>query len=79
MADLNLGERDLEFWKKVHEYRKKYGWQPIWEKYWDPVYGFDLVKFDEDLGTPEGKSCSMQLREKFGAHAVSMAESLIWL
>lgn len=46
-------------------------------KYLDPFYGFDIVKFDNDLKTPDGTSTREHVRNLYGAEAEKLIERLI--
>jgi hypothetical protein len=48
-------------------------------EFWSPITGFDLVKFDETIQTPDGMSCREHLAFRFGAGAVKLVEALIAL
>ena len=39
--------------------------------------GFDIVKFDKDIVTPDGTSTSMWIQTKYGAEAVNLIRKLI--
>ncbi len=46
-------------------------------KFWCPVTGFDVVKFDEWAGTPKGVSCNDHIERKFGKGSASIIKALI--
>ena len=46
-------------------------------KFMHPLFGFDIVAFDEWLGTPDGISLRDHLLSTKGQDAVSLIESLI--
>lgn len=46
-------------------------------KYMSPVLGFDIVKFDEDLGVPGGTSCSDVVEQKYGKDVVAAIKKLL--
>ena len=41
------------------------------------IFGFDIVKFDEHIKTPDGVSMSEWVKEKFGDEGVKLIEELI--
>jgi len=45
--------------------------------YVDPLFGFDIVSFDSDIGVPDGISCKDFILEKYGARAVELVIQLI--
>ena len=47
------------------------------KNYLDPLTGFDIVKFDEDIKTPEGRSCDEFISEKYGPDSSSIIKGLI--
>ena len=46
-------------------------------KYLHPIFGFDVVKLDQDLGVPDGKSTEDIVLERFGKDAVALCMELI--
>jgi hypothetical protein len=46
-------------------------------KYMSPMFGFDIVKFDEDLGTPDGISCAEFIEQKHGKEVVEIIRELL--
>jgi len=47
------------------------------QKYMHPLWGFDIVQFDKELGVPDGISTKDFIKSKYGQTAVSMIEDLI--
>ncbi len=45
--------------------------------YLDPFTGFDVVRFDQDIGTPDGISTSDYIISKYGAKAEKLIMDLI--
>lgn len=45
--------------------------------YWNPITGFDIVKFDNDLNVPDGKSLKDFVIEKYGKDAARLIQQLI--
>jgi hypothetical protein len=39
--------------------------------------GFDIVKFDKDIATPDGTSTSIWIQTKYGPEAVNLIRKLI--
>ena len=65
----------------ARKFKTIFGW-PIMN-YFNPFYGFDIAKFDDDLkeryGDYEDGTTSMKdfVNDKFGANAVGVVEKLI--
>ena len=76
---MNLRELVLDNKKKQHLYRKLFNdtFNARLDDFMDLFMGFDIVKFDEFIGTPDGQSLSDFLNEKFGAEAQALVRSLI--
>ena len=73
----------MEFGEKHHN-RQSWGTQfyatfgRSLKNYLDVRFGFDCIKFDEELiKPPDGQSCEDVVREKHGEEAVAMIKSLI--
>ena len=47
------------------------------ERFFHPFFGFDVVRFDEWLKTPDGKSTREFLVEKYDVKAMELVESII--
>ena len=47
--------------------------------FWSPLYGFDVVKLDDRLKTPDGVSMREHLRKTHGDKAVEYVEALMKL
>ncbi|MFA5321950.1 MAG: hypothetical protein WC373_04695 [Smithella sp.] len=47
------------------------------QKYAHPLFGFDIIRFDEDLKTPDGTSTSDFIKEKYGKEAVELISKMI--
>ncbi len=45
--------------------------------YMSYLTGFDIVKFDKDMGTPDGTSTNMWIQRRYGAEAVNLIRKLI--
>jgi hypothetical protein len=45
--------------------------------YFNYVTGFDIVKFDKDIATPDGTSTSMWIQQKYGTETISLIRKLI--
>lgn len=48
-------------------------------KFWHPLYGFDLVRFDTWLGTPHNVSTKDYLHQRYGEKGVAIIAGLIEL
>ena len=59
-----------EIQKEFYRFFKK----PV-NHFWN-ITGFDVVKFDEYLGTPDGTSMKDFILKKYGARAVELVQSL---
>jgi len=46
-------------------------------KYFHPILGFDIVKFDVDIETPEGMSTKDFINSKYGIRAVELIEGFL--
>lgn len=46
-------------------------------KFFSPITGFDICAFDSWLKTPDGKSCSDWIKEKYGDKAVKLVSNLL--
>lgn len=46
-------------------------------RFMHPLFGFDVVRFDEWIGTPDGVSLSGYLTSKYGDAARTLVEELI--
>jgi hypothetical protein len=45
--------------------------------YMSYLTGFDIVKFDRDIKTPDGTSTNMWIQTKYGPEAVNLIRKLI--
>ena len=45
--------------------------------YAHPIFGFDIVKFDEDIKVPDNISCKNHINNKYGKAAVELIEKLM--
>lgn len=59
------------------EFRKYFGTGT--HTYLNPFTGFDVIAFDEKLGTPDGVSTAEFIEQKHGAEAVALCLALISL
>jgi hypothetical protein len=59
----------------MKQFRKFFG-RPV-QDFMCPVTGFDVIKFDEWAGTPDGVSCRDHIEKKFGKGSASIIETLI--
>ena len=48
-------------------------------KYLHPIFGFDVIKLDQDLEVPDGRSTEDVILERFGKDAVTLCKELIYL
>lgn len=46
-------------------------------KFWEPLFGFDVVAFDLWAETPDGVSCNDHVEHKFGNGSAALIKSLI--
>ena len=63
--------------RKKYHYQFKEIFNIELSNFFDNITGFDIIKFDEWLDTPDGKSCSDFITEKYGINATKMIEDLI--
>ena len=48
------------------------------KRYWDNMFGFDVVKFDDEfIKAPDGISTAQAIEEKYGKDAVELIRILI--
>jgi hypothetical protein len=67
---------------KIREFKN---YTPEFQKYFHlslhkfihPLYGFDIVTFDAAIKTPDGKSTSEFIIDKYGKEAHELVEKLI--
>lgn len=57
------------------EFRLTFG--VVLHKFMSPITGFDIVRFDEFLRTPDGISTRDYINQKYGNKAVELIERLI--
>jgi hypothetical protein len=74
LPDIMKRNRDKLF-KHGKEFQQTFG-VPL-NKYLDPMTGFDIVKFDEWLKTPDGTSTPDWLTKKYSAKASELVRSLL--
>lgn len=55
---------------------KKYFGKNLWD-YWEPLFGFDIVKFDEFLETPDDLSIKEYLEKEYGEDAMKLIQSIL--
>ena len=46
-------------------------------KYWSPIFGFDVVGFDEYLKTPDGVSTADYIKKTYGHEAMILVKGLL--
>jgi hypothetical protein len=62
--------------RKCRDFQNIFG-TPL-KPYWDNITGFDIVRFDEKLiKSPNGKSISDVVLERYGKDAVELVEALL--
>lgn len=42
-----------------------------------PLFGFNVIKFDEKIGTPDNMSCHDFIEQKYGEEAVKLVLNLL--
>ena len=42
-----------------------------------PIFGFDIIQFNNDIQVPDGQSCKDFVKEKYGDNAVQLLERLL--
>lgn len=69
----------MENKEKIRKFRAMFSdhFNASLESYMDLMFGFDIVKFDEFLGTPDGISTKDFIEKKYGKEAMELIESLI--
>jgi len=63
------------FMQAAPEFKKIFGMNLF--NYWCVYTGFDVIKFDDAIQTPDGKSTSAFLKEKWGDEAEQFIRNLI--
>lgn len=56
-------------------FQRKFGVSVL--KFWQPLFGFDVIKFDKFVGTPDGVSCHDHVEKKFGAGSAAIIKALL--
>lgn len=69
-----LPYKDL-YMKHERVFRRTFG--VSMRPYMDFLLGFDIVKFDDWLGTPDGTSAADWLKQKYGDEACALVEALL--
>ena len=59
----------------IHKFREYFGLEL--KDYWDVIGGFDIVKFDDAIATPDWISTAEYIRERHGEGAVSLIRELL--
>lgn len=70
-----IGKNKKLLLENADEFRRTFG--VMLQKFMSPITGFDIVRFDEFLGTPEGISTRDYINRKYGSKAVGLIERLI--
>ncbi|MFA5377431.1 MAG: hypothetical protein WC455_16890 [Dehalococcoidia bacterium] len=68
------GNRNLEM-KYAEDFREFF--KRSLHTYMNYLTGFDIVKFDKDIATPDGTPTSMWVQTKYGPEAVNLIRKLI--
>lgn len=45
--------------------------------FWQLLFGFDIIKFDKDIKTPDGTSTKEFILDKYGEEAVNLISDLL--
>lgn len=79
MAEQTWSEYVMRNHKLLHDNRDKFHavFGVSLHKFWSTLTGFDVVKFDEWLGTPDGTSTRDCIANRYGWDAVKLVESLL--
>ena len=70
-----IGKNKKLLLENAEKFRRTFG--VALHKFMSPLVGFDIVRFDEFLGTPEGISTRDYINRKYGIKAVELIEKLI--
>lgn len=70
-----MKNRALPFINRANEFQRIFGLRL--GDYLNPIFGFDICKFDEDIKTPDNISTKDFILSKFGDNAVKFIEQLI--
>lgn len=70
-----IGKNKKLLLENADEFRRTFG--VVLHKFMSPITGFDIVRFDDFLGTPEGISTRDYINRKYGIKAVRLIERLI--
>lgn len=79
MAELTLRDLVLQHKKLFHDnesnFQATFG-VPL-HRFWNVITGFDVIKFDDWLKTPDGTSTRDYITSKYGDQATKLTESLL--
>jgi hypothetical protein len=70
-----LGQRNAEVQRQANRFRQVIG-LPL-SKFWHPLTGFDIVRFDDVIKPARNQSLRACVKAKYGQEAVQFIESLI--
>ena len=77
---MNMRDFIMKNHKKNHEYSNKFYWTfgVSLKTYLDPMFGLDIVKFDEEvIKTEPNKSMKSTIRAKYGKNGVEIITNLL--
>jgi len=79
MAELTFRDYIIKYKRLLHDnasnFQATFG-VPL-SQFWETFTGFDVIKFDAWLGTPDGTSTRDYITSKYGDQATKLAESLL--
>jgi hypothetical protein len=70
-----LGKRNAEAQRQANRFRELFG-LPL-GKFWHPLTGFDIVRFDDVIKPGKDQSLRTCVEAKYGPEAMHLIESLI--
>ena len=72
-----MRKRNLSYHKLAPEFFRVFHFQL--SRYTDLIIGFDVIKLDEDLHTPEGMSTADIIQERYGKEGFKLVKELMAL
>lgn len=74
---LTLAQKNLVAMKSCKDFETTFLLK--FKDYWNPMLGFDICKFDEDIKTPDGTSTRDFIIQKYNKDACTLIETLTFL
>ena len=67
---MHIYNKISQFEKYQFDFKRIFGFSIT--PYADPIFGFDITKFDEEIDVPVNSSCENHIRKEFGSNAVAI-------